>query len=243
MAAAPRPGTRAHTLAIVEALAAAYGPLRWARRHDPVSELVTTLLSHSTTDVNQERAFRTLRERLPTWDAVRAAPVEAVEDAVRVAGLANQKAPRVQAALDAIAADPRPSDLEWLGDVPLGEAMAFLTALDGVGPKTAACVMCFSFDSHVVPADTHVHRIALRTHVVPPRASAAAAQERLTAWTPPGLAFATHMRLIAHGRTVCTARSPRCGACALLPLCPTGRRAVAGVPARPDLSRFHSDQT
>ncbi len=231
MAPTPRPGTRAHALAIVRALAEEYGPLPYARRHDPVSELVTTLLSHSTTDLNQERAFRTLRERLPTWEAVRAAPVAEVEDAVRVAGLANQKAPRVQAALDAIAADPRPDDLEWLGDVPLDEAMAFLTALDGVGPKTAACVMCFSFDAHVVPADTHVHRIALRTHVVPPRSTATAAQERLTRWTPPGEAFATHMRLIRHGREVCTARSPRCGGCVLLPLCPEGRRSVGGAPA------------
>ena len=233
MASLPRPGTRAHLEAIVRALAEAYGPLPWQRRHDPVSELVTTLLSHSTTDVNQERAFRTLRARLPDWDAVRAAPVAEVEDAVRVAGLANQKAPRVQAALDAIAADPRPSDLEWLGEVPLDEAMAFLTALDGVGPKTAACVMCFSFGAHVVPADTHVHRIALRTRIVPPRATAAAAQERLTRWTPPGLAFATHMRLIRHGRTVCTARSPRCAECVLLPLCPTGRRAARVAAAGP----------
>jgi endonuclease III len=227
MAPAPRPGTRAHVIAIVRALARADGPLPYARRHDPVSELVTTLLSHSTTDLNQERAFRTLRARLPTWEAVRAAPVSEVEDAVRVAGLAGQKAPRVQAALQAIAADPRPDDLEWLGDVPLDEAMAFLTALDGVGPKTAACVMCFSFGAHVVPADTHVHRIALRTHVVPPRSTATAAQERLTRWTPPGEAFATHMRLIRHGREVCTARSPRCGGCVLLPLCPEGKRRGA----------------
>lgn len=225
----PRPGTRAHTQAIVRRLAEEYGPLPYARRHPPVDELVTTLLSHSTTDVNQERAFRSLRERFPTWEDVRRAPVAAVEDAVRVAGLANQKAPRIQAALDRIADDPRGSDLEWLGDVPLGEAMAHLTSMPGVGPKTAACVMCFSFGAHVVPADTHVHRIALRTHIVPPRASAAAAQARLTAWTPPGQAFATHMRLIAHGRTVCLARSPRCGSCALLDLCPSGRRASSMI--------------
>ena len=226
--ASPRPGTRAHTLAIVRALAEAYGPLPYARRHDPVSELVTTLLSHSTTDANQERAFRTLRTRFPTWDAVRRAPVAEVEDAVRVAGLAGQKATRVQAALDAIADDPRGADLEWLGAVPLDEAMAYLTALDGVGQKTAACVMCFSFGAHVVPADTHVHRIARRTRIVPARATATAAQERLTRWTPPGEAFATHMRLIAHGRGVCLARTPHCGDCALLALCPTGRGAVRG---------------
>lgn len=230
--ATPRPGTRAHTLAIVRALADAQGPLPWARRHDPVSELVTTLLSHSTTDVNQERAFRSLRSRFPTWDDVRRAPVAEVEEAVRVAGLAAQKAPRIQRVLDRIADDPRGSDLEWLGGAPLDEAMAYLTAMDGVGPKTAACVMCFSFDAHVVPADTHVHRIAVRTRIVGPRAPATAAQARLTRWTPPGEAFATHMRLIAHGRTVCLARAPRCGSCALLPLCPTGRRAGRGGVAR-----------
>ena len=190
-----------------------------------MSELVTTLLSHSTTDVNQERAFRTLRERFPTWDEVRRAPTAEVEDAVRVAGLANQKAPRIQEVLDRIADDPRGSDLEWLARVPLDEAMAFLTSLTGVGPKTAACVMCFCFDAHIVPADTHVHRIALRTGIVPRRATAVTAQERLTRWTPAGMAFATHMRLIAHGRTVCIARAPRCGECVLVDVCRTGMAA------------------
>lgn len=225
IASTPRPGTRAHVLAVVDALAGEYGPLPFARRHDPVSELITTVLSHSTTDANQFRAFDQLRERYPDWDDVRAAPVEDVMDTVRVAGLANQKGPRIQAILDILAEEPRGSDLEWLGDVPLDEAMAYLTALPGVGPKTAGCVMCFCFDAPIVPADTHVHRIALRTHIVPPRSTAARAQERLSTWVPPTDAFATHMRLIRHGRTVCLARTPRCGACALLELCPTGRGA------------------
>lgn len=222
----PRPGTRAHVVEVTRRLDEAYGPLPFARRHPPVDELVTTLLSHSTTDANQERAFRALRRRYPHWDAVRRAPTAEVEETVRVAGLASQKAPRIQAVLERIAADPRGDDLEWLGDVPLEEAMAFLTSLPGVGPKTAGCVMCFSFDAPVVPADTHVHRIALRTHIVPPRASAAVAQERLSRWTPAGTAFATHMHLIRHGRAVCVARGPRCGGCALLEICPTGRRLL-----------------
>ena len=226
MSGLPRPGTRAHVREIVRRLAEAYGPLPYERRHPPVSELVTTLLSHSTTDLNQERAFRELRARYPTWDEVRSAPTADVEDAVRVAGLANQKAPRIQETLDRIADDPRGADLEWLGGIPLDEAMAFLTSFTGVGPKTAACVMCFSFDAHVVPADTHVHRIALRTGIVPKGATASAAQERLTRWVPVGAAFATHMRLIAHGRTVCLARSPRCGECVLADLCPEGRRRL-----------------
>lgn len=222
--ASPRPGTTAHARAIADALEAAYGPLPWERRHPPVDELVTTLLSHSTTDANQFRAFDELRRRFPTWNAVRQAPVEDVEDAVRVAGLANQKAPRVQHALEVAAADPRGADLEWLGEVPLKEAMDFLTAIPGVGPKTAACVLCFSFDRPVIPADTHVHRIALRTHVVPPRSTAIQAQERLTRFIEPERHFQTHMHLIRHGREVCDARSPRCEDCPLLPLCPEGKR-------------------
>jgi endonuclease-3 len=106
--------------------------------------------------------------------------------------------------------------------------MAYLTALPGVGPKTAACVLCFSFDRPVLPADTHVHRIALRMRIVPPKATALAAQERLTQAVPPEATYATHMRLIAHGREVCRARGPRCDDCVLLDLCPTGRATVRG---------------
>jgi endonuclease III len=224
--ASPRPGTRAHAREITARLERSQGRIAWRRRNDPVSELVTTLLSHSTTDVNQVRAFEALRARYPTWDDVRSAPPGEVVKTIRVAGLANQKGPRIQHVLDVIADDPRGAHLEWLDDVPLDEAMAFLTSLPGVGPKTAGCVMCFCFDAPVVPADTHVHRIALRTRIVPPRWGAARAQERLSRWVPPDLAYATHMHLIAHGRTICTARSPRCPDCPLLDLCPEGRRRV-----------------
>jgi endonuclease-3 len=227
----PRPGTRAHARAIATRLEEAQGPIPWRRRRDPVSELVTTLLSHSTTDANQLRAFEALRARYPTWDEVRRAPTAEVEETVRVAGLAGQKAPRIQHVLDVIADDPRGDDLEWLGEAPLDEAMATLTALPGVGPKTAGCVMCFCFDAPVVPVDTHVHRIALRTRIVPPGSSAVRAQERLSAWIPPERTYATHMHMIAHGRTVCVARSPRCGQCPVLDLCPEGRRRVAGPSA------------
>ncbi len=192
---------------------------------------MTTILSHSTTDANQFRAFDELRRRFPTWEGVRAAPVEQVEDALRVAGLANQKAPRVQAALEIVAADPRGADLEWLGESRLSEAMEFLTTMSGVGPKTAACVMCFSFDAPVLPADTHVHRVALRTHMVPPGSPAVAAQERLSRFVEPQRIFQTHMHLIRHGREVCDARRPACGACALRAWCPEGRRRVARAAA------------
>lgn len=222
----PRAGTRAHLLAVVGRLAAAYGPRPWRRHHPPVDELVTTVLSQSTTDANQHRAFADLRAALPTWRAVREAPTGEVEAAIRTAGLAGQKAPRIQAILDAAASEPRGSDLEWLGTAPLDDAMAYLTALPGVGPKTAACVLCFSFDRPVLPVDTHVHRIALRLRLVTPRSSPAATQERLSRRVPPAEIYPTHMRLVAHGRALCRARAPRCPECPLLDLCPAGRALI-----------------
>jgi endonuclease III len=225
----PRPGTRAHALEVVRALADAYGPRPWRRHHPPVDELVTTVLSQSTTDANQHRAFAAVKGAFRDWDAVRRAPTAEVEAAIRPAGLATQKAPRIQRILDRVAEEPRGADLEWLGGVPVAEAMAWLTALDGVGPKTAACVLCFSFDRPVVPVDTHVHRIALRLRMVPPRTDASRTQARLTARVPAGATYATHMRMVAHGRALCRARSPRCGECPLLPLCPAGRRLYLGA--------------
>lgn len=225
--ATPRPGTRAHLAEVARRLEAAYGERPFRRHHEPVGELVTTMLSHSTTDASQFAAFTALRERYPTWEAARDAPADELEHTIRVAGLANQKAPRIQAILERVLDEPRGADLEWLGGLPLPEAMAWLQDLPGVGPKTAACVMCFCFRADVVPADTHVHRIALRTGIVPPGSTAVRAQERLSAWTPHGEAYGMHMRLIAHGRSLCNARAPRCPECPLLDLCPEGRRRTA----------------
>lgn len=193
-----------------------------------MDELITTLLSHSTTDGNERRAFARLKAAFPTWDDVRRAQPEDVMEAVRSAGMPTQKGPRIQRALDAIADEPRGGDLEWLGDVPVDEAMAWLRSLDGVGPKTAACVLSFSFDRPVLPVDTHVHRIAQRLGIVPPGTPPVATQERLSRWVAPGEVYATHMRMIRLGRTICRARSPRCAECPLLSLCPTGRGRLRG---------------
>ena len=225
--ALPRAGTFAHIREIVDRLAEVHGELPWERRYDPVSELVTTILSHSTTDVNQDRAFAELRRRFPTWEEVREAPTAEVIDAVKVAGMASQKGPRVRRALEIVAEDGRGDDLEWLAEVTLEEALDFLVAIPGVGPKTAGCVLCFCFNRHILPVDTHVHRIALRTHMVPPKTDPITTQEKLTRAVPEGQAFSAHMRMIAHGRTICDARSPRCEQCPVLELCPFGRKRVA----------------
>jgi endonuclease-3 len=204
---------------ILSRLEAEYGPPRRHRRLPALDELVLTILSQNTSDLNSERAYAAMRERFPTWRDVRDAPEADLVDALRPGGLAAQKAPRIQAVLRGLDG----LDLEWLASVPPAEAMEWLVALPGVGPKTASCVLLFSLDVPVMPVDTHIHRIAGRVGLIPPGTSADAAHAILTEMIPPARMLEAHLLLITHGRTTCTARRPRCEECVLLDLCDYGR--------------------
>lgn len=207
---------------ILDRLVASGGPPPGHRRLPAVDELVLTILSQNTSDLNRDRAHTAMRARFPTWEAVRDADPATLADVLRPGGLADQKAPRIQAVLRRVSAG-EPPDLEWLGDQPTAAAMAWLVRLPGVGVKTASCVLLFSFGAPVMPVDTHVHRIAGRLGLVPPGTGADRAHELLTAVTPPARMLEAHLLLIRHGRTLCTARRPRCGECPLLDQCPHGR--------------------
>ena len=203
----------------------------------PLDELVLTILSQSTTDENRDRAWRTLAARYPaelgaaeggasapagpiSWESVlRATPAE-LADAVRVAGLANQKAPAIHAALARLRAEVGRITLDHLDEMADEEAIAYLTTFRGVGVKTAACVLCFSLRRPVLPVDTHVLRIARRFAWVPPRASADLTYTALSRTIAPSERFRMHMLLITFGRSLCLARAPRCGECPLEPECP-----------------------
>ena len=206
----------------------------------PLDELVLTILSQSTTDENRDRAWRTLAARYPaeeggeaaggaspsapagpiSWESVlRATPAE-LQDAIRVAGLANQKAPAIHAALARLRAEVGRITLDHLEEMADEEAIAYLTTFRGVGVKTAACVLCFSLRRPVLPVDTHVLRIARRLAWVPPRASADLTYTALSRTVPPSERFRMHMLLITFGRSLCRARAPRCGECPLEPECP-----------------------
>lgn len=202
----------------------------------PLDELVLTILSQSTTDENRDRAWRTLVARYPavageeadgaspagpiSWESVlRATPAE-LEDAVRVAGLANQKAPAIRAALERLRAEVGRITLDHLEEMSDEEAIAYLTTFRGVGVKTAACVLCFSLRRPVLPVDTHVLRIARRLAWVPPRASADLTYTALSRTVAPSERFRMHMLLITFGRSLCIARAPRCGECPLERECP-----------------------
>ncbi len=208
-------------------LCEAYGEPSGVRDLDPVSELVSTILSQNTNDANRDVAFRRLRERFPTWQKVLEADTEAVVDAIRPAGLANQKAPRIQAALRSIVAERGELELEFLLDWPVDEAKAWLSSLHGVGPKTAAIVLLFALGRPAFPVDTHVHRVSGRLGLIGPRVTREKAHDLLEELLPPEHYYSFHLNLIQHGRQVCQARRPRCEACMLTGLCDYYREVVA----------------
>jgi len=187
------------------------------------------VLSQHTSDVNSERAYAALKDRFPAWRDVLAAPAVAVADAIRVGGIADQKAVRIQRILATIAAREGDLDLARLHELADAEVEAYLTSLPGVGPKTAACVLVFSMGRHAFPVDTHVHRVATRLGWLAPGTDAARAHEVLRDLVPPDIRYDLHLALIAHGRTVCRARRPACPSCVLRDRCAFARALVAGV--------------
>jgi len=218
--AADGAGGRYTPAELVAILGRAYGRVPPRPSGDAMAELVLTLLSQHTSDHNSGRAFHRLIERFPAWDAVIAAPTAEVEEAIRPGGLAPTKAPRLQELLAAVRAHAPAYDLAFLGRMPLGEAKAWLRALPGVGPKTAACVLLFALGRPALPVDTHVERVARRLGLVPPATTAARAHELLEAQLRPQQVYAFHVDLIQHGRRTCYARAPACARCPLLARCP-----------------------
>lgn len=197
-----------------------YGRAPAQPSHDPIFELVLTLLSQHTSDHNSGHAMHRLVARFPTPLDVLSAPVEAVEDAIRPGGLAPTKARRLQAMLAEVYERQPDLQLDFLAELPLDEAKAWLTSLPGVGPKTAACVLLFALDRPALPVDTHVERVAKRLGLVPAKMPAAKAHDALEAQLEPHEVYAFHVDLIQHGRRTCHARSPRCEECPLVERCP-----------------------
>ena len=198
-----------------------YGPMEWQPRYDPASELVYTILSQHTSDINSERAFRALMATFGSLEAIAAADVDDIEDAIRSGGLARTKAPRIKAILNEVMRKVGSYDLTFLAEMPLEDAKAWLKELDGVGPKTAAIILCFSLGLPAMPVDTHIYRVAKRLGFFGPKVSAEQAHDILEPMVEPDDVFAFHLYLINHGRQVCKARRPRCGECVLAWGCPS----------------------
>ena len=217
---------------VLNLLAPEYGPLIWKQRNDPVAQLVAAILSQHTSDVNTGRAFRRLLATFGSLEAVAQAEVGAIAGCIQSGGLAQIKAPRIKAVLNHILEHRGVLDLGFLQEFPLAEAKAWLTALPGVGPKTAAVVLCFSLGMPAMPVDTHVYRVAKRLGLIGDRVSADRAHGLLEAMVPPEDVYRFHMYLITHGRRVCKAQRPLCESCVLLDGCPTGRERLGlGAPS------------
>jgi endonuclease-3 len=211
---------------IRDRLRAFYGRPRNEPHHAPLDELVLTVLSQNTNDRNRDVAYTRLRGRFEDWAAVAAAPVEEVEEAIRPGGISRVKSRRIQSMLGAIEVEIGTLDLERLATADREDAIEFLERLPGVGRKTAACVLLFSFDRPEFPVDTHVYRVASRLGLIRPGASFEEAHDTLLALTDPEDVYELHVNMIRHGRRICTARDPRCRECPLLRSCPYGRERV-----------------
>ena len=249
--AADRRKRRAKIEVVLERLGERYDyPTRGVQRLDAISELVLTILSQNTADVNSFRAFTLLRERYPSWEAVLDAPTDELTDVIRPGGLAPTKAPRIQHVLAEVLADRGSLDLSFLADLPLEEARDWLTALPGIGRKTAAIILLFTFGRPALPVDTHVYRVASRLGLLPPKTDVTRAHDLLEASLLPDEMYPFHVEMIKHGRDTCRAPRPICGLCPLTDICDyyvlaaRGRAPMAPIPrhALTDAApRFHDE--
>ncbi|HUV05306.1 MAG TPA: endonuclease III [Armatimonadota bacterium] len=205
----------------------AYGRRECKPRRGPLDELVLTILSQNTTSANSSRAFANLCTRFQSWDEVGSADVSEIEEAVRVGGLGIIKARRIKKLLGEIRAQRGKLGLDFLTDMPDDDARAFLMQFEGVGVKTASCVLMFSLCRPVFPVDTHVYRVAQRLGLISSHSSVEAAHHVLQEMIPGELMYSLHINLVTHGRRVCKARNPACDVCVLLPACPWRERVLA----------------
>jgi endonuclease-3 len=196
-----------------------YGYPEWRNPLPPLDELVSTILSQNTNDTNRDRAYQSLRARFPQWEAVRDAPAAGVIDAIRTAGLANQKGPRIQQVLREITAQRGELSLDFLRDLPPAQVHDWLSQFKGVGPKTTAIVMLFSLGMPAFPVDTHIYRVSGRLGLRPERMTVEEAHTHLARLFPPQAYYAAHLNIIRLGREICHARRPSCPACPLQELC------------------------
>lgn len=203
-----------------------YGPRKLAPGRDPVATLVSTILSQNTSDINTERAFASLRQRFPAWQDVVDANTNDVVDAIRSGGLANRKAPRIQDALDEIHERYGTYSLDTLDGMELEEAKQALLSIDGVGPKTAACVLLFALGKPALPVDTHVYRVARRLGLIDEATNPVQAHVKLEAMMEGDAdrTYRFHVEMISHGRAICHSRKPKCDICPLRSYCEYGAK-------------------
>lgn len=205
-----------------------FGRPTWRTPLPPIDELVSTILSQNTNDINRDRAFTQLTSRFPDWESVMNAPVDEVISSIRLAGLANQKGPRIQQVLRQIVAELGSLDLSFLESIPLEDARTWLKKFKGVGPKTAAIVLQFSLNRPAFPVDTHIYRVTGRIGLRRQTTSVEETHRLMEVLFTPEMFYAGHLNLIRLGREICTARKPFCERCPLTNHCDYFRDVKSG---------------
>lgn len=228
----PAHALQAKALEIHRRLCEVYGcPIPYFHAYDPLSELVSSLLSHRTRNADSGRAYKALRARYGHWEAVRDAPTAEVEAVIRGVTWPEQKAPRIQAILKAITERHGALSLDFLAEMPVAEARAWLETIPGIGPKTSAAVLSFStLRQAALPVDSHHHRVARRTGLIPPAMAVGPSHAALAALLPDEwdaqAVYDHHEVMMLHGQKCCFFADPACRRCAVLDLCPTGQGRV-----------------
>jgi endonuclease-3 len=196
-----------------------FGTPTWHLELPAVDELVCTILSQNTNDINRDKAFSALMERYPDWEAVRDADPAELQYVIRIAGLANQKGPNIQAALRDITQERGEIDLDWLKGKTPEEARNWLVRLRGVGPKTAAIVMVFALGMPAFPVDTHIYRVTGRIGLRPAELDITKTHAYMEEIADPSDFGSLHLNLIDLGREICHARKPKCPICPVNDIC------------------------
>lgn len=215
------PDLPAKAAAVYEILLATYGARALVPRRSPMHELISTMLSHRTTHADEERAYQQMWERFGSWEAIAEADEVALTEAIAPSRYPESKAPRIRESVRRILAERGAATIDFLADLPLEEALAWLKSLPGVGIKTATLVLLFCFHKPVLPVDTHVHRISQRLGLIGPRVSAEAAHDQLLTLFPPDpyILYNFHKAMLRHGQQICTFNNPRCPRCPLKSWC------------------------
>ena len=208
---------------ISQNLEASYGIPKNNHNDDPLDELILTILSQSTTNINSHRAFDSLKRRFPDWESVRRTRPSTIATTIKSGGLANVKSLVIRDLLNEIKKQRGELDLSFLKTIPVERARKFLTSLKGVGPKTAACVLLFSCKLKVFPMDTHIFRITKRIGLIPERINDEQAHVLMESLIPRRKHYSLHVNLIRHGREICLSRVPKCHKCILIEQCEYGQ--------------------
>jgi len=200
-------------------LAETYGYKSLKRKSDPTSELILTILSQNTNDKNRDKAYAELKRRFPTWRDIASAKPSDIAKAIKIGGLSKVKSVRIKNTLNQIAERSSDMTLSFLETMSEKEIWDYLISFKGVGPKTASCVLLFSLGRHVMPVDTHVHRVGRRLALIPDKMTAEQSHIWFLELDMPVNVYQLHLNMISHGRTLCRPQRPKCPQCALKKRC------------------------